>query len=69
MLREWFVSQGYRGDGAIPTMPPEVIARVAERYISAYERLTGQSFVPGEQPAAERIERNLARYRAGVNAL
>ena len=28
---------------------------MAERYIQAYERLTGQTFVPGEQPAAERI--------------
>ena len=30
----------------IPAMPPEVIARVAERYISAYERLTGQTLRP-----------------------
>ncbi len=64
ILREWFVSQGYRGDGAIPAMPPEVIARIAERYIGAYERLTGQTFVPGEQPPAERIARSMAQYRA-----
>ena len=43
ILREWFVGQGYRGDGAIPPMPLEVIAQIAERYIQAYERLTGQS--------------------------
>ena len=64
VLREWFVAQGYRGDGDSPALPPEFVARVAERYIQAYERLTGQSFVPGEQPAAERIARNLAQYRA-----
>jgi phosphoribosylaminoimidazole-succinocarboxamide synthase len=63
ILREWFVSQGYRGDGEIPTIPPEAVARIAERYISVYERLTGMTFIPGEQPAAERIARNLA----GVN--
>ncbi len=68
ILREWFVTQGYRGDGAAPAMPPEVIARVATRYISAYERLTGQTFAPGEQPAVERIQRNMAQYRAGVAA-
>ncbi|MCC6801735.1 MAG: phosphoribosylaminoimidazolesuccinocarboxamide synthase [Anaerolineae bacterium] len=68
ILREWFVSQGYRGDGDIPAMPPEVIARIAERYIGAYERLTGQAFASGEQPAQARIERNMAQYRAGVRA-
>lgn len=58
-LRLWFVEQGYRGDGPVPTMPDAFIAQVAERYISAYERLTGQTFVPGDQPAAERIVANL----------
>lgn len=60
-LREWLVSQGYRGEGAVPAMPAEFIAKVAERYIAAYERLTGQTFVPGEQPANERIARNLTK--------
>ena len=68
ILREWFVSQGYRGDGTAPTMPLEVVAQIAERYMQTYERLTGQSFVPGEQPVPARIERNLAQYRAGVKA-
>lgn len=68
ILREWFVAQGYRGDGVIPTMPPDVIVRIAQRYISAYERLTGTAFVPGEQPSAERIAHNLALYRAKVEA-
>lgn len=54
-LRLWFVDQGYRGEGLIPEMPPEFVARVAERYIDAYERLTGQAFRPGSQPAADRI--------------
>jgi phosphoribosylaminoimidazole-succinocarboxamide synthase len=63
VLREWFVAQGYRGEGQPPAMPADFVARVAARYIAAYERLTGQTFVPGEQPAAERIARNLAGYR------
>jgi phosphoribosylaminoimidazole-succinocarboxamide synthase len=58
-LRKWFAAQGYRGDGVPPAMPAEFVARVAGRYITAYEKLTGQSFVPGEQPAASRIARNL----------
>jgi phosphoribosylaminoimidazole-succinocarboxamide synthase len=62
-LREWFVAQGYRGDGVAPGMPDDVIATVAGRYIAAYERLTGQTFEPGEQPAAERIQRSMAAYQ------
>ncbi|HLA41942.1 MAG TPA: phosphoribosylaminoimidazolesuccinocarboxamide synthase [Aggregatilineales bacterium] len=61
-LREWFVEQGYRGEGTAPAMPDSFIAQVAGRYISAGERLTGQTFIPGEQPAAERIARILEHY-------
>lgn len=62
-LRLWFVQQGYRGEGDPPVMPADFTARVAARYIAAYERLTGQTFVPGEQPAAARITRNMLHYR------
>lgn len=67
-LREWFVAQGYRGEGQAPKMPDHFIAQVADRYIAAYERLTGQAFVPDEQPAAERIERNMTAYRTKIEA-
>lgn len=59
-LRLWFVAQGYRGEGQPPAMPPEFVAQVAQRYVAAYERLTGLAFEPGSQPAAERIRRALA---------
>lgn len=55
-MREWFKAQGYRGEGEPPKMPDDVIAQVAARYIDAYEKLTGTVFVPGEQPAKERIQ-------------
>lgn len=58
-LRLWFVEQGYRGDGVAPAMPAEFVAEVAARYIDAYERLTGEQFEPGEQPAADRIRKAL----------
>ncbi len=67
-LREWFVAQGYRGDGDAPSIPPEIVVQIAERYIRAYERLTGTAFVPGEQPAEARINRNLAAYSAKVQS-
>ncbi len=64
-LRLWFVQQGYRGDGTPPKMPADFTAQVVTRYISAYERLTGQLFIPGDQPFAERIARNLVTYNRG----
>ena len=54
-LRLWFVERGYRGNGELPIMPTDFKAQVAARYIAAYERLTGQTFIPGQQPAADRI--------------
>ncbi len=63
-LRLWFVEHGYRGEGQPPPMPAEFIAQAAERYIAAYERLTGLTFMPGEQPADARIARALEAYRA-----
>jgi phosphoribosylaminoimidazole-succinocarboxamide synthase len=61
-LRIAFAAQGYRGEGQPPQMTPEFAAEVAERYITAYERLTGQEFVPGAQPAADRIRAALSTY-------
>jgi phosphoribosylaminoimidazole-succinocarboxamide synthase len=61
VLRQWFVNQGFQGEGEAPRMPDDFIAHMAALYISAFERLTGQEFVPGEQPATERIVRNLTK--------
>lgn len=63
-LRKWYAARGYRGDGQPPVMPPEFIAQVAARYIDAYERLTGQTFMPASIPAAPRIESALTNWRA-----
>lgn len=62
-LRRWFVQQGYKGEGTPPTMPPDFVAQVALRYITAYEKLTGATFEPGDMPYGERIARNLATYQ------
>lgn len=64
-LRKWFAVQGYRGEGVPPTMPDEFVAEVAARYIAAYERLTGKTFIPGALPAGERIQRNIAALKIG----
>ena len=45
-VRRWYITQGYKGDGVAPPMPDEVRVGAAERYIAAYEQITGESFVP-----------------------
>ena len=58
-VRRWLGEQGYRGEGAIPEIPVQVRCEAARRYIEAYERITGSSFVPDVEPPLERMRRNL----------
>lgn len=59
VLRKWFTAQGYRGEGSPPPITPDFAAQMAELYITLFERLTGQRFEPGSQPAADRIAKNI----------
>lgn len=61
-LREWFKAKGYTGDGNAPIMPDDFVIKVAQRYIEAYEMLTGSTFEPAEQPATDRITRKLTSF-------
>ena len=45
-VRLGLAALGYRGDGEPPALAPEVIAATSQRYVAAYERLTGSAFVP-----------------------
>ncbi len=63
-VRIAYADKGYRGDGEIPAMPVELWASASERYITIYEMLTGETFVPGEYPVQERLVENLKK--AGV---
>lgn len=65
-LRKWFAAHGYRGEGTPPVMPPDVIADVAARYITVYERLTGEPFTPAPHPVADRIRKVMRGYEDGV---
>ena len=58
-VRLEYAAQGYRGDGAPPEMPADLWVRVAERYITLYESLTGQIFEPGAYPVGPRLEKNI----------
>ncbi len=60
VVRRALADVGYTGDGALPTLPAEVWTATTSRYIDAFERLTGTTFVPGRYPAAPRIHAALA---------
>lgn len=62
-VRIAYAEKGYRGDGEIPSMPDELWAAASERYITIYEMLTGETFVPGEYPVNERLVDGLRKAR------
>ncbi|MEJ7584559.1 MAG: phosphoribosylaminoimidazolesuccinocarboxamide synthase [Acidimicrobiales bacterium] len=43
-LREWFVENGFRGDGPAPLIPAEVRIATASRYIALAEEITRRPF-------------------------
>ncbi len=67
-LRLWFKehSDPYN-DAQLPEAPQELVDELSRRYIQMFEQITGGKFVHGEQPIAERIERNLLPYELSKN--
>lgn len=55
VVRRALAASGYGGDGEPPVLGADVITGTTSRYIDAFERLTGQTFEPGEYPVGERI--------------
>ncbi len=60
-VRMAYAKQGYRGDGDIPTVPDSLWVSASERYITIYEMLTGETFVPGNYPVETRFTENLRK--------
>ena len=62
-LRLWFKDNcdPYK-DATLPGAPSELVAELSKRYIQMYEQITGDKFMPGEQPIMPRMERNLISY-------
>jgi len=62
-LRLWFKDNcdPYK-DAVLPEAPGELVVELSKRYIQMYEQITGEKFVPGEQPIIPRMQRNLKSY-------
>ena len=53
-FRRWLMDRGYMGEGDPPAITDEIRVAVAERYIRAYEEITGREFDPvGSDAPAE----------------
>ena len=58
-LRIWYAKRGYKGDGKIPKMPHDFMAKVSKRYITIYEKITGKKLIFYDYPIEKRIKDNL----------
>jgi phosphoribosylaminoimidazole-succinocarboxamide synthase len=58
-VRRWLAERGFKGDGPIPEIPDEVRVEATRRYLTAYERITGEAFVPNLDEPEARLRKNL----------
>lgn len=61
-LRLWLANQGYRGEGEMPVIPQEILIETAQKYMQAYEMITGQKFETQPGDVEARLAANLAPY-------
>lgn len=61
-IRQWLIRErGFSGQGVPPPIPDEVRVDLAMKYVSAFERITGETLALEPANAVERVERNLRR--------
>ncbi|MHB8420416.1 MAG: phosphoribosylaminoimidazolesuccinocarboxamide synthase [Myxococcales bacterium] len=59
-LRQWLIRErNFSGQGPLPQIPDEVRVDLAQKYLAAYERITGARFESAAGEVAPRIESNL----------
>ena len=64
-VREWLMANGFQGkDGQkVPEMTPEFVNSVTERYIELNEKVSGETFVKGDNAhVLDRIEKNVSGF-------
>jgi phosphoribosylaminoimidazole-succinocarboxamide synthase len=59
-IRQWLIKErGFSGHGEAPEIPDAVRVDLAEKYLAAYEQITGEPLRPKASPVLGRIEKNL----------
>jgi phosphoribosylaminoimidazole-succinocarboxamide synthase len=63
-LRQWLITErGFSGQGTPPAIPDEVRVSLSQKYVAAFETITGQPFAPQVGEVRARIEKNLKAAR------
>ncbi len=60
--RQWLLSQGYKGEGEIPTFTEDHLVSLSKHYMDSFEQIAGKSFTPFGGDVRSRIENNLREY-------
>ena len=55
-VRSWLIEQGYMGEGTPPKFSDDFRVDTAQKYIEAYERITGAEFSPAKGDIASSIK-------------
>lgn len=55
-LRQWLMDRGFMGNGDAPEIPDEIRLAVAEKYINAFETVTGMTFNPESLSPEEELK-------------
>ena len=64
-VREWLMENGFQGKEGqkVPTMTPEFVSQVTDRYVELYEKIVGEKFMKSESDdTAKRIEANVTAF-------
>ncbi len=64
-VREWLMANGFQGQPGqkVPTMTPEIVNSITERYIELYENITGDKFQKANTDnILKRIEKNVKDF-------
>jgi phosphoribosylaminoimidazole-succinocarboxamide synthase len=61
-IRTWLASQGFLGDGEIPHITNDVRVGAAQKYIEAFEAITGTDFVAETGDVLDRLAHDLKTF-------
>jgi phosphoribosylaminoimidazole-succinocarboxamide synthase len=61
-IRRWLMERGFMGDGEIPEFSDEYRGELSHHYISSYEKITGEHFVPKGGSRYKVVEQALRDY-------
>lgn len=59
-LRQWLITErGFSGHGPLPVIPDDIRVSLAQTYVTAWQRLTGETFVMNPGDVRSRLATNL----------